>query len=427
MTAETQTDSSVPWNVRPWEKYRLEKQKLQRRAEGNAPISYPQLLKKADAKPPALVEPLKLGRLSLGEIGIIALSVIGLVSLAALFVSASGWRTTFWLALVALLPLLVIVWLFMRVDKWAPLPRRFLIFAFLWGAGISTIYAMVLNSALSLDATYYTGSEKLATVIAAAIVAPVTEETCKGLGVAIILLLARRFVVSALNGAAIAGITAGGFAFIENIQYFSNSLAEGTSMLGLTIFMRAVMSPFVHPLATVFTGIFVAMAILKNGRWWAWTWRLAIGFGCAMATHCFWNATATLTYFYPIYFFIALPAFIVWLICLTTASTRQGKKINVGLTSYVASGWISNLELQMVCLASTRRQARKHTRQFGPTARRALRTFLVEAGRLGLDQKRIANKGPDQRRMENDRIFLAELLEARQTLISEQQKFVKLT
>ena len=134
-----------------------------------------------------------------------------------------------------------------------------------------------------------------------------------------------------------------------------------------------------------------------------------------------WNGLAifgsTWYAWFLLFFLVEMPVFIVWMFCLQRASTRQLKQIAMGLQAYLETGWLVKQEVDMTCFTPARKYARKWARKIGREARRAVRTFLVNAGRLGLDQVRMGKAGQELRRMEQDRLFLAELIEARRTFM----------
>ncbi|WKK71029.1 PrsW family intramembrane metalloprotease [Rathayibacter oskolensis] len=90
--------------------------------------------------------------------------------------------------------------------------------------------------------------------VGAVIQAPLVEETAKGLGVLLVLLIWRRSFDGPVDGIVYAAVVASGFAFVENILYFGSALVEGgLGSLAVTFFLRGVLSPFAHVLFTACT------------------------------------------------------------------------------------------------------------------------------------------------------------------------------
>lgn len=405
-----------------WERYRLAAQRPEIEGEGWATGAGPF----APAPPPGPPVP-ETGMARLGawfrrsnkvELTIIVLSIAGILGASWLFISGRGVGTVGLFALLATAPLALVMTVLVRADRFAPIGARYLALSALWGAGVATTVAALVNSGLFADFTAITGDISRAQVLSAVVVAPVSEELMKGAGAVLVLLLARNRVVSATNGLVVAGASGAAFAFVENIQYFLQAHAEGTAVLGFTILGRLVLSPFIHPMATSFIGFFFAAAILKRGGGWAWTWRLLVGFLLAVAVHALWNGLATLgTTWVLLYLLIELPLFTAWLIWVSTRGRRQLARVAAGLDAYVATGWISPEEARMVTEWYARRYARKWARKIGRPAPRELRRYLQTAGRLGLDQVNMETTGADPARIALARQALTALAEYRENLL----------
>ncbi|NEC93499.1 PrsW family intramembrane metalloprotease, partial [Streptomyces sp. SID12501] len=126
------------------------------------------------------------------------------------------------------------------------------------------------------------------------------------------------------DGFVLAGFTATGFAFTENILYLGNAfyedVANGTGVLdsvtAATFFVRVVLSPFAHPLFTVLKGLGFGAASLSARR----SRRIGLpllGLTLAMATHALWNGSSHFGEygFYAVYGCVMVPAFglLLWL------------------------------------------------------------------------------------------------------------------
>jgi protease PrsW len=143
--------------------------------------------------------------------------------------------------------LTVFVW-FDRLEP-EPLPER--VHAVLWGATITIVVAGFGNGLAAL-----VGGQAFATVL----VAPVTEEVMKGLG--ILYAVRRRTIDSVTDGIVYAGWIGAGFALVENVEYFIFAAAEGA--LVPVLIARGLLSPFAHPLFTVWIGIAVGRAVVRG-------------------------------------------------------------------------------------------------------------------------------------------------------------------
>lgn len=426
-------ETEAEMTQQPWEKYRLAAQKPARQAEGHAldvgPYAPPLQLAADEGtrgtegkghQDGARIRRFK-RRIPLGttEIAVVIFSLVGIFLVGYPIATQSGYVATGVLGLVALLPLGIVVAVLARVDRFAPLKLKNYLFAFVWGAGAAAALGGTVNTALFADLIAIFGDVAAAEFWVGVVVAPVGEELFKGLGVALILVLARRQIVTVTNGIAIGGLVGAGFAFTENISYFALAQSEGSFLLGFTILARGVLSPFIHPMATSFTGLFFVLAFLSNQKVWGWTWRLGIGLLLAIAVHALWNGLASAgAIWIVLYFVIELPLFIIWLVAILRAGNQQPLQIRRGLQPYLATGWISEEEVRMVSDKQARKYARKWGSRVGKEAKKAINSYLLDAGRLGLTQNHLEKHGDKHDRTVTARHLLAQMLAARQQYLT---------
>ena len=191
--------------------------------------------------------------------GVCGLVVLGLVS------GSIGVGAVLVGALCALVPVGPVVWAFLWVDRWEPEPPRTLLFAFLWGACVAALSALLINSSAVLvaDAVLGQGSGD---VLGASVIAPIVEEGVKGAFVVGLLIFRRREFDGIVDGIVYAGLVGAGFAFTENILYMGRAFAESGALVGpdggvlAVLILRGVLSPFAHPLFTSMTGIGCGLA-----------------------------------------------------------------------------------------------------------------------------------------------------------------------
>ena len=410
MTGEDQSQGPA------WERFRLQTQEGERAGEGHHledgnPYTSRQQVKEDDADSKGagskgagskgkkrLPSPRSWGLMarlapSRAEFALIIVIAVVLVAAAVFSVRSSGFTKTGVFALVALAPLTLVTVVLLHADRLAPLRFRYLVYAFLWGAGVATMLASVVNSSLYSDLLAYLGQVDRAETLVAVVVAPVAEESFKGVGVVLVLLLARRHLVSTKNGVVTGGLVGAGFAFTENIIYFVQAHAEGSAVLGVTIFARGVMSPFIHPMATSFTGLAVAAALLSAARVWGWVWRVTAGLAAAIAMHALWNGFAMLgSWWIVLYLAVEVPLLVAWLVWLLRGTKKRLEQIGVGLGPYVETGWVSVEEQRMVSNPVGRRYALKWAKKVG--AKGPVRKHMRAAGRLALAQNNMEKVGP---------------------------------
>lgn len=408
----------------PWDRYRLAAQAGERGLEGHrgdttSPFVTPQSPPPRRRKGPFSWLTKHTGLSPVEQIMVLA-SALGIVATLLLLLRDSGPTNAGLYALLALVPLVLVVWILLRADRLAPLPTRYLLIALLWGGGVATAVAGIVNSALYSDFILYLGDVTASQTLAAVAVAPVSEEVMKGGGVVLVLLIARKYVVSVTNGIAVGGLVGAGFAFTENLIYFAEAHASGTTMLGITVFGRAVMSPFVHPMATSLTGLGVAAALVKAPRVWSWIWRPGLGLLSAMGLHALWNGVASLgAVFIVLYLLVELPLFILWLVWILRRPKKMLSRLYDGLVPYEATGWLRHYELVTICDLRARRSARRWARKTSKLAKRSMRGYLRDAGRLGLLQELIESQGPTRSRVLLAKSSLSQLISNREIFLEQ--------
>ncbi|PVE19981.1 PrsW family intramembrane metalloprotease [Arthrobacter sp. Bz4] len=162
---------------------------------------------------------------------LVIIAALVLVVLAWFLSSSLGGGALISCGILALIPLSICIAGLMWIDRWDPEPRGALWFAFLWGAGISVVAALLLGSyvteLLSL-ALASTSSD----VIGPVLQAPLVEEIAKGLGVLVLVFSRRSHFDGPVDGIVYAGMVGAGFAFTENILYFGAAALDGGGLGG---------------------------------------------------------------------------------------------------------------------------------------------------------------------------------------------------
>ncbi|TXS57757.1 protease PrsW [Streptomyces sp. t39] len=310
----------------------------------------------------------------------------------------------------ATLPVPLLLAAFRWLDRVEPGPWRNLLFAFGWGAFAAALVAILANSFATRWIATATADPASADTLGATVIAPVVEETAKAVAILLIFLFRRRDFHGIVDGVVVAGFTATGFAFTENILYLGNAFGEdqafGSSGLGsvtaATFFVRVVMSPFAHPLFTVLTGIGFGIAAL-----WPRRRRIRrvllplLGLLLAMGMHALWNGSTTLFGpwgFYAVYAAFMVPAF--GLLTWWTIWTRQRelRTISAQLPAYAVAGWLTTPEPQALSSMRARTLARDFARRtYGRPAAHAVSEYETYATSLAFLRHRAhrGTAGPD--------------------------------
>ncbi|WP_086730785.1 PrsW family intramembrane metalloprotease [Streptomyces carpinensis] len=304
----------------------------------------------------------------------------------------------------AVLPVPLLIAAFRWLDRVDPSPWRNMLFAFAWGACAAALIAIVANSFATKWIATATADPTSADTLGATVIAPVVEESAKAAAVLLIFLFRRRDFTGIVDGVVIAGVTATGFAFTENILYLGTAFGTDqmtggrgiASVTAATFFVRVVMSPFAHPLFTVLTGIGFGIAALSGER--RPLRRLLLppaGLLLAMGMHAFWNGSSTFGEygFFAVYGAFMVPAFglLTWLVIWTRQ--RELRAIREELPAYAAAGWLTPAEPFALGSMRARRLARDYAgHHLGKPAARTVAqyeayatslAFLRRRGRLG--------------------------------------------
>ncbi len=181
------------------------------------------------------------------------------------------------------------------LDRYEKEPKLLLGAAFTWGVVIAGGGAYILNTAFGIGIYVLTGSEGAADFGTTSIVAPVIEEALKGLAILVVFLLFRKEFDSILDGIVYGGITALGFAAIENTLYIYRNgyQAGGWEGFWTLVVIRVLLVGWMHPFFTAFTGIGLAVARL-NRNVLVKIIAIPAGYTVAVLTHSFHNTFSTL-------------------------------------------------------------------------------------------------------------------------------------
>jgi RsiW-degrading membrane proteinase PrsW (M82 family) len=312
----------------------------------------------------------------------------------------------------AILPVPLLVFSFLWLDRFEPEPVTYLAFCFGWGACVATGVALVVNTMTSRLFSQWGLPEGLVAVL----VAPFIEESMKALGPMLLFAMRRRTFSGLIDSIVYCGLSATGFAMVENILYLgghgyaanadrNGPLAGATAVVGVFI-ARILMSGFAHPLFTSMTGIGLGVAARAADRRVRWLAPLA-GLIVAMMLHGTWNLMSTLAvqsqqmvvmlygYFavmMPIFF--GMVGFVLWL------RGAEGRLTERVVGDYARVGWFSPPEAAALGTVGRRLAARRWAKRVaGDAGAKAMRAYQFDATRLALlrdGMRRGVGLGPDE-------------------------------
>jgi RsiW-degrading membrane proteinase PrsW (M82 family) len=174
-----------------------------------------------------------------------------------------------------LVPLLIVLPTIAWLDRVEPEPRHSRIHAVLWGASTAIVVSLIVNMSVM---------ELWGETVTAVFGAPFVEEALKGLG--IVWAVRRCEVDGPIDGVVYAAWVALGFAVVEDMTYFADAPTSG---IFVQVFvLRALLTPFAHPLFTMWTGLAIGRQVAAGRKLWPGAlW----GYGLAVVAHMAWNGS----------------------------------------------------------------------------------------------------------------------------------------
>ena len=302
----------------------------------------------------------------------------------------------------AILPVPVLVACFLWLDRYEPEPVKYLAFCFAWGAGVATGLSLLVNTLSSSLFKHW----HLPAFLVAVVVAPIIEESTKAAGPFLLFRVQRRQFSGLIDGIVYCGLSATGFAMVENILYlggygFARGAERGGVLVGAAsvvgIFVvRIVMFGFAHPLFTSMTGIGLGVAARSPRRRTRWLAPVG-GLLLAMVLHASWNlaptiAQATQQGYVILYWYVAvmMPLFFGMVGFALWLRSSEGRLVARILPDYVPVGWFTPVEVAALSTLGRQMSARRWARRVaGDAGAKAMRAYQFEATRLALLRDRL--------------------------------------
>lgn len=231
------------------------------------------------------------------------------------------------------------------LDRYEKEPKILLGAAFGWGMIVAAGGAFILNTAFGVAIYSLTGSEGAAEFGTTSIIAPIIEESLKGLAVLIVFLLFRKEFDSIMDGIVYAAITAMGFAAVENVLYIYRNGYEESGWAGFwtLVIIRVLLVGGMHPFFTSFTGIGLAISRMSRNTLVKIV-AIPTGYFTAIVLHAFHNTFGGLIggiggllagTFVDYIGYTFMIAFIIWVII------RERNVLRKHLHEEVVKGYIS--------------------------------------------------------------------------------------
>ncbi len=254
-----------------------------------------------------------------------------------------------------------VVWVvvFLLLDRFRRLAVWMYVAAFGWGACVATWAAMYLNSwfASLMGVRELAGSDQASAARAAVFSAPFVEEACKATILFALAVLVRNRISSILQGAVLAGLTATGFAFTENIIYYARarvyasyqaSTGDADAAVHQLFMLRGIYTSFGHMLFTTMTGIGIAVAVRTRSKLVRILAPLT-GYVVAALLHMLFNGLSSTSSNAGLttYWIAALFLVVTMAVFLVGNVFRESRRIRQRLGDFVQMGWLSERDAEV--------------------------------------------------------------------------------
>lgn len=360
------------------------------------------------------------GLLVLGILGVVALAFV-LLFVVVYVISAIGTDAFALGGVLAVVPLAVVFFTVRWIDRWEPEPRLAVVFAFLWGAGVAVLLALIIGAEIDNVIAALGSPGPASEFFSAVIQSPIVEEVGKALGILVIFWVARRHFDGPIDGLVYAAWIAGGFAFTENILYFGSELVSldgGNAGLFPMFLVRGLMSPFAHVMFTACAGIAVGFAA-RSTRTASGVGIFVAGLALAIGLHALWNgALFFVNDFFGYYAIVQFPLFVVAIVIVLYLRKQEEKLTFDRLAEYASVGWFNRDEVAVLATARGRRQALAWAAK--NTKRAAMQTYIQDATRLAFARQRIITGRDRISATTDEAVLLGAVVEARHALMGTQ-------
>lgn len=194
--------------------------------------------------------------------------------------------------LAGVIPTAAYIGIFWWLDRYKKAPIWLLSIAFFWGAIPAILISLIAELIFGLPFSALLDSFA-AQVVGASAIAPVVEESVKGVSLLFLLLVFGRYFDDVLDGIIFGAVAGLGFAATEDFLYFLGAFAEGGAVsFSLVVVLRKVIFGLNHAFFTSILGASLGQARLSP----RWVIRLLLPLGgltLAISFHAVHNLAAS--------------------------------------------------------------------------------------------------------------------------------------
>jgi RsiW-degrading membrane proteinase PrsW (M82 family) len=195
----------------------------------------------------------------------VVVAVTGVVAISEqnlfLEMSPSGWALSWGLVILYAAPVAALIYL---LDLYEREPIPLLVASFVWGAVAATTLSAIGNAGWGIVVARLGGPE-FASRWTAALTAPFVEEILKGVGIVLIVLIARGEVDDVMDGFVYGALCGLGFAVVEDVFYFIAVFGGDVRGVLQGFFVRVIASGlYSHVLYTGLVGMAVGIVTTRR-------------------------------------------------------------------------------------------------------------------------------------------------------------------
>lgn len=262
-----------------------------------------------------------------------------------------AWDTVLLVAPKAMMTLGFWLVIFFLVDRWRPQRLLMWFLALGWGGTVACFGSLIVNSHVA-ELIGAKGIEEMTGARSAVYVAPFVEEFFKATVLFWLAILLRYRLVNRLSMISLAGLSAAGFAFTENIVYYAraynyamqNPTMPPEKVLDQMFWLRGVMTAWGHPFFTIMTGLGLALGLSARSK----SIRILApvsGWLLAALGHMFFNTMASTVEDTKFYLFVGGGIAVSGVMFVISTSLMTGRLIRARLMDYVVMGWLPQSDL----------------------------------------------------------------------------------
>jgi len=339
-------------------------------------------------------------------VAVVALTGVVAIGEQNLFrqMSPGGWALSWGLVILYATPVAVLIYL---LDLYEREPIPLLIAAFVWGAVAATTLAAIGNAGWGIVIARVAGPE-FASRWTAALTAPFVEEILKGIGVVLIVLIARDEVDDVMDGFVYGALCGLGFTVVEDVFYFIAVFGGDVGGVLRGFFVRVIASGlYSHVLYTGLVGMAIALVTTRrDARPLRGRLRLAgLLAGAAVFGHFLWDSP--ILEFFPAqpwegvdWLLIpvatavkGVPLLLFVVLAIRLAHARERRWLHETLVSELGEEAVTPHELAILESRRLRLQTRRELRRrAGERAADLLKRLQREQVNLAMIRSRVASE-----------------------------------